>query len=537
MKILADFLAANPLLLLFVIAAVGYPLGRLNFKGVSLGLASLLFVGIAFGAADPRLKLPDAYYMFGLAIFVYSVGLHSADGFFGSLNRIGFRRSAITIVTLLVGAILTVGALSTLGLGRAMGAGLFCGSFTNSPALAAAVEALRGHGSDASTPVVAYSIAYPMGVLGPMMAFLAVRTIFKKKQIENSPSLPVDEAVITKTVEVTQKDASGHTKHTLVEQIGGTVVVGRILRDDEFMVPTSATKLAVGDRITLVGKPSDLDAAVAFVGQETSEDLTSDAHEVMFRRIFVSRPEVAGRNLRELKIPERLGGVVTRLRRGDVDFVPSGDTVLELGDRVRVTAHRENLEGVAQFLGDSYRSLSEVDLLNFSLGLALGLLLGAIPIPLPGGLHLKLGFAGGPLVVALVLARVKRTGSIAWSLPYSANLTLRQIGLMLFAAGIGTIAGEGFAKTLAHGPAPALFIVGAFVSTIVPFLMMVFTVGVMKLPMGLASGLMARTQPQPVLLAFAQEQTEGEGAALGYATVFPIATILKIVVQILLARG
>ncbi len=238
---------------------------------------------------------------------------------------------------------------------------------------------------------------------------------------------------------------------------GWDVIFGRVKRAGQFQLATMEEKLAIGDLITVVGSSGEIERAAAYLGEKSVEEIDLDRSEFDFRRIFVSSPEVAGRRLKDLNLRKRFGAVITRVRRGDDDFLPNGDLVLELGDRVRVVTHHDNMKAVSRYLGDSYRAVSEVDILTFSGGLALGLLLGILPIPLPGGITFKFGFAGGPLVVALILGTIGHSGKMVWNLPYSANMTLRQIGMVLFLAGIGTRAGYSFLSTFTKGGGILIF--------------------------------------------------------------------------------
>jgi putative transport protein len=264
------------------------------------------------------------------------------------------------------------------------------------------------------------------------------------------------------------------------------------------------------------------------MGEPCEEHLEFDRTQFDHRRVFVSDPSVAGKRIRELGLSRNFGAIITRVKRGDMEWLPDGDLRLELGDRVRILTHRKNVRAVSAFFGDSYKSLSQIDILAFGLGLALGLVLGSIPIPLPGGFTVKLGFAGGPLVVALTLGTVIRSGSIVWSLPYSANLTLRQLGLVLFLAGIGTRSGYAFVSTLAQGNGLVIFAAGAAITCIVTLAALLVGKLVLKTPMGMLIGMLAGMQTQPAVLGFALEQTGDESPNIGYATVYPVAMIAKI---------
>jgi putative transport protein len=311
---------------------------------------------------------------------------------------------------------------------------------------------------------------------------------------------------------------------------------GRLKRGNDVRVATPDVRLHLEDLVTVVGPPAELERIVAWIGDVAGERIDRDHSELDMRRIFVSNREVAGRALGDLDLPGHFGAVVTRVRRGDVDFVPDDDTVVELGDRVRVLAHRATIRDVTQFLGDSYRALSEIDVLTFSLGCALGLALGLVPIPLPAGLELRLGLAGGPLIVALLLGHLGRTGPVLWTLPYSANLTVRQLGLILFLAGIGTRAGYDFVRYLASGGGLLAFAAGAGMTLSTAALILWGGAKLFDLPFGTLAGTLAGLQTQPAVLAFALEQAKDESPNVGYATVYPVAMIAKVILgQLLLA--
>jgi putative transport protein len=229
------------------------------------------------------------------------------------------------------------------------------------------------------------------------------------------------------------------------------VIFGRLSRNGHLQLVASDTTFRPGDLVSVIGEADALDRTAAVLGSEAPDHLEFSREELDFRRIFVSSPAVSGKRLRDLDLPRRHHALVTRIRRGDIEILPTAETVLEPGDRVRVVTSRERMQDVTRYFGDSYRAISEVDILTFSLGIALGLALGRVPIPLPGGIEFELGIAGGPLLVALVLGSLQRTGRLQWTIPYSANLTLRQFGLMLFLAGIGTRAGFAFRETIASG--------------------------------------------------------------------------------------
>lgn len=533
----------NPLLLLFLVSAIGYVLGRVQIGGVSLGVAAVLFVGLAFGALDPNLKLPDTVYQLGLVLFVYTIGLSSGPGFFASLQRKGLRDNLLVLGVLLLATALTVAAHLAIGASAPITAGVFAGSLTNTPALASVIEQLKRNAGDELSdaalagPVVGYSVTYPMGVLGVILAIYFFQRLWRvdyAAEARSSPDLSLGvENLVNRTVRVTRPEMDGRNLGELVRTNGWDVVFSRLQHDGHMSIATSDAYLRLNDLVSVIGTPEEVERVVAALGEPAPEPLELDRHTLDFRRVFVSNPEVAGKRLRDLDLPRTQGAIITRLRRGDAEILPHGDTVLELGDRVRVVTRRENLDNVSKYFGDSYRRLSEIDVVSLGLGMAIGLLVGMIPFPLPGGGAFTLGFAGGPLIVALLLGWLERTGPIVWSLPYSANLTLRQVGLTLFLAGVGLRSGYSFVSTLAEGGGLAIFVAGALITAASAVTLLFVGYRLLRIPMGLCVGLLAGMQTQPAVLAFASEQTRNDMPNIGYATVYPLATIAKII----LAQG
>ncbi len=538
---LVQLLAKNPLLLLFLVVAIGYPLGRLQVRGSRLGVAAILFTGLAAGAVDARLALPEVVYMLGLALFVYALGLGSGRALVASIRREGPKGVLLAIGGTVLGAVLTLVLARALHLDRAGAAGLFTGAMTSTPALAAAIETLKQVDPSAtSRPVVAYSIAYPFGVLGVV---LAVRLVERVRRVDPAAELRrveeggANEPLESLTLRVT-RDMGPLTIDELVRGLRFRVIFGRIRRDGQLRLATPTERFLPGDLVTAVGTPSELARVTARLGERCEERIDLDRSEFDLRRIFVSNAEVAGRPLEELDLPHRLGAVVTRVRRGDADLLPHGRMRLEIGDRVRVLAPARQIPLVTAFFGDSYRAASEVDILTFGLGLALGLLAGIVPIPLPGGSTFTLGFAGGPFLVAIVLGIVERTGPMVWTVPFSAGVALRQVGLILFLAGIGTRAGTGFGATIASADGLVLLGAGAAVTFVTSAAATYAGHAWLGIPMPLLAGLVGGMQTQTAILGWATERTRSEAPGVGFAAVYPLATVAKILlVHLLLAAG
>lgn len=546
MAAVIDLLAENSLLLLFITAAVGYAVGRIKIKGASLGVAAVLFVGLFIGSFSPDLKLPEFAFTFGLAVFVYTIGLSTGAGFFASFRRGGLRDNAFIIFMLLLAAGLTVVVDLVFALKATVAAGVFAGSLTNTPALAGVLEAIRSSApADVveqmlAEPVVGYSVTYPVGVLGPIFAILLMSRLWKIDYRQEAGKLRslrlVEQEIYNVTAEVRQPGATAVTLRELVLRNKWEVVFGRILRDGETQLADGDTVLQQGDLVSIIGQPEQVDAIVAALGAPSAQHLELDRTQYDFRRIFVSNPTLVGRRLSDLNLPQKYDAIVTRIRRGDVDFIAGGDTVLELGDRVRVVANRERMKDVSDLFGDSYKHLSEVDLLSFGLGMSLGLLLGMIPIPLPGGVTFTLGSAGGPLVVALILGAIRRTGPVVWTIPYSANLTLRQTGLIMLLASVGLRSGYVFVSTFAAGGGLAIFLAGAIVSVATALITLFVGYKLLKRPFGMLAGMVASLFTQPAVLGFSLEQARDESPNVGYALVYPVSMIGKIIIAQLLLR-
>ncbi|MGD0716165.1 MAG: TrkA C-terminal domain-containing protein [Gaiellaceae bacterium] len=514
MRVLED----NPVLLLFVVAAVGVLGARIRVRGFSFGVAAVLFAGIALGALDSKLALPEAIWVLGLAVFVYTTGLACGPGFVGVLRRRGLAANAVMLVALTAAAGGAFLIHVVTGATRASVAGAFAGGQTNTPALAALLESLKhAPATVAAAPVIGYSLSYPLGVLLPL---LAVQMVLRRRRTKRAP-------IVSRSVVVDHPIAA---LGQLRQRHPAAVTFGRIRHGGSLAVATDEVAPEPGDVLSVVGLPEDVEEVVAELGHEARDRIELDRHELDFRRIVVSSRRVAGRRLADFDLDGRYEATVTRVRRGDVDLVAEPEMQLELGDRVRVVCPRNRMAEVTRFFGDSYRALGEIDVLSFSLGIAAGLALGAIPFPLPGGGTFELGFAGGPLLVGLALGALSRTGPLVWQLPYTASLTLRQFGVVVFLAGIGIRAGSTFGSALSDPSSAYVFLAGLVATSAAVSLLLLAGTRLLRLAPETLSGLIAGAQTQPAVLAFAAEQLDDDRELnLGYASVYPVAIIAKLV--------
>jgi putative transport protein len=529
-----ELLLENPLLLLFVVLGIGYLAGRVRIGGFSLGISAVLFVGLGFGALDPDLRLPDFVYLFGLILFVYTVGLSAGPGFLSSFRHGGAKDNALVVVVLVVACGLTLIGARMLGMNGSFAAGVYTGSLTNTPALAAVLQyqtdtAAPEDVDDAlAEPVIGYSVSYPFGVLGMVLAVYALRRLRPGEgPIGQSEEMRVEDLVRTSIV-IRAGPYTGIELAALMRESGWRVLFTRHKEGEDTEIPHPGSTFRDGDLVTVIGESHDVERVVEELGEQAGVDLALDRTEIDYRRIFVSNDALVGRAIADLDLLQRFGAIITRVRRGDVDHMARPTTVLELGDRIRVVAPRDRMPAVSKFFGDSYRKLSEIDVASFSLGLVLGLLLGLVPIPLPGGATFTLGPAGGPLLVGLLAGALGQTGPITWQLPYNAGLTLRQLGAVLFLAGVGTRSGHTFVATLADGGGLELLLLGITVTSLSALLVILGGVLVLRARTGVLAGIVGGLVTQPAVLAFATEQTGDDLPSVGYATVYPVATITKI---------
>jgi putative transport protein len=534
----ANLAADNPLLLLFALVAVGSVLGTLHWRGFSLGPAAVLFVALAFSAYDERLKLPVTVGQLGLALFAYTIGVAAGPSFFGTLRSGG--RSLVLVVGLLVAA-----ALVTLGVGHLVGlhgpvlSGVYAGSLTNTPALAASLEQLKS-----SAPTVGYSVTYLFGVLGMLVAAgVSLRTRVRPHP-SSAPEAPQADGPADLTGESPQLeqrtvrvDVEGlPSLAALGDRYENKVVFSRVMRGDvpghpgTVEVASDEVMPVVGDILSVVGDAGVLERVARDLGHPSSVPLVLDRSQLDSRRITVSNRAAAGHSLDQLKMARRFGVSVTRVRRGDVDLLAGDDLVLQLGDRVRVVARRDQMEQVAAFLGDSERGASDLNPVGLGLGLALGLLVGLLTVPIPHGGTFSLGVAGGPLLVGLVLGRLQRTGRVLWTIPYQASTAVNQLGMLLFLAYAGSNAGHALSQALATDEGPRLLAVGVVVTGLTATVMLLAGPRLAGVAGARLAGQIAALETQPAVLAYANERSGGDPRVnLGYALVYPVAMIVKVV--------
>lgn len=539
MTALAAFLSQNELFLLALVIVLGLFLGHIEVKGVRLGIAGVLFAGLGLSAwvhtPEQPLHIAPEIKEFGLVLFVYCVGLTSAPGFFSAFRNRGLQMNLVVLIALGSGACVTLAGGLLFGLDRGQMAGVFSGALTNTPALGAATDRLVGTALSLQ-PVLAYSITYPFGVLGGLLAFRAFAALRKKQMEQEKKEMATASrsSIASINCRVENPELFGKSLEILAMREKEGIVLSRLRRGEELMVPTRKTVLEPGDVVTAVGSAQVVERALTYIGPRSEEKLEERREHIDMRRILVSKRELVGRRICDLHLGEHFNAQITRLRRADLDIVPSSQFRLELGDRLRVVAPRKNLNEIAKFFGDSERELASVDYIALGLGLALGLLLARVPIPV-FGTTLSMGFAGGPLVMALILGRLGRTGRFTWAMPYETNTSLRELGLLLFLAGVGVSAGSSLSAVM-NREGLALFAVGAAVTLVTSFVSLSLLHFWLKCSLVSSLGATSGVQTQPANLAAAYEMSSrSEGTYVAYAVVYPVAMITKILLAQMIA--
>lgn len=527
---------------MFLVIALGFLLGQIKIRGFNLGVAGVLFAGLLFGGWRPGeaepLTIAYQIMQLGLILFVYTVGLTSGAGFFAALKTRGLRFNLALVLALVAGGVVTLILGRWIGLQAGQIAGVYCGGLTNTPALAAVTELISNSGiGDPRDPAVGYSMAYPFGIVGGMLAFTIFQWIFRRAATREKADADLLALKKTKLLsadyEVSNPELYDQPIGALRIQDKVGLVISRQRHNDTISIPTKYSVLHEGDVVSAVGSATDIEKAEAFFGTRCKEPLAEIGGAITMRRILVSKKELCGKTIGELDLDRRFNAQVTRLRRADVDIVPDHHTVVQLGDRVRVVMPKDKAAEVAGFFGDSERGISELDYTALTLGISLGVLIGMIPIPIPGGSFVSLGFAGGPLVVGLILGKLGRTGPLVWSLPAESNNALRHIGLLFFLAAVGVMAGGRFFTALS-GDGWRLFSLGLATTTITTGLTLFLLRYLGKATIVSAIGATSGMQTQPATLARAYEMSKSDETYIAYATTYPIAMVGKILIAQLL---
>ena len=538
-QLLTEESVARTVILLGVAGAAGSALGKIRIGGVSLGVAGVLFVGLFLG----YLKLSVDHHVlefvreFGLIIFVYTLGLQIGPGFFGSLRSRGLMLNGFAATIVLLGAGIAAAIILGGWVGLPGGVGLLSGATTNTPSLAAAQQALKQMGmaeDAAAVQGLAYAVAYPFGIVGIILTMLLVRRAFRvdvKAEVAAAEAAhaPARPKPATRNFEVRNPNLVGRALGKVPGLAGSGVVVSRFSRGGVVEVAKPETLLRLGDILHAVGPEEGLDELRVVVGADAGVDLKSLPGSITNRRLIVTRSDVFGRELGEIEAFAEHDVVVTRVTRGGIEFTATPGFRLQFGDVLMAVGEEPQIDAVAAIVGNSNHALNSPQPIPFFLGIALGVIVGSIPLVVPGlPAAVKLGLAGGPLVVAILLSRIANTGPLVWYLPTNANHMLREVGITLFLAAVGLKSGEKFMEVLMGGDGLRWLLFGALITAVPLVLVGVVARAWKKLNYAELCGLLAGSMTDPPALAFAQQTTASDAPAVAYATVYPLVMLLRV---------
>ncbi|HBV3407448.1 TPA: putative transporter [Klebsiella pneumoniae] len=536
---------------LALVAVVGLWISNVKIRGVGFGIGGVLFGGIIVGhfvdQAGVTLSSPMLHFIqeFGLILFVYTIGIQVGPGFFASLRVSGLRLNLFAILIVILGGLVTAVLHKLFNIPLPVVLGIFSGAVTNTPALGAGQQILR----DLGVPFevvdqmgMSYAMAYPFGICGILLTMWLVRLFFrinveKEAQRFEESSGNGHAHLHTINVRVENPNLNQMAIQDVPMLNSDNIVCSRLKRGELLMVPAPGTLIQAGDLLHLVGRPEDLHNAQLVIGQEVATSLSTRGTDLKVERVVVTNEKVLGKKIRDLHVKQRYDVVISRLNRAGVELVASSSASLQFGDILNLVGRPEAIDAVAAELGNAQQKLQQVQMLPVFIGIGLGVLLGSIPLFIPGfPAALKLGLAGGPLIMALILGRIGSIGKLYWFMPPSANLALRELGIVLFLAVVGLKSGGDFVATLTQGDGLSWIAYGIFI-TAIPLL----TVGVLarmlaKMNYLTLCGMLAGSMTDPPALAFANNLHATSGAAaLSYATVYPLVMFLRIITPQLLA--
>ena len=536
---------------LALVAVVGLWIGNVKIRGVGFGIGGVLFGGIIVGhfvdQAGVTLSSPMLHFIqeFGLILFVYTIGIQVGPGFFASLRVSGLRLNLFAILIVILGGLVTAVLHKLFNIPLPVVLGIFSGAVTNTPALGAGQQILR----DLGVPFevvdqmgMSYAMAYPFGICGILLTMWLVRLFFrinveKEAQRFEESSGNGHAHLHTINVRVENPNLNQMAIQDVPMLNNDNIVCSRLKRGELLMVPAPGTLIQAGDLLHLVGRPEDLHNAQLVIGQEVATSLSTRGTDLKVERVVVTNEKVLGKKIRDLHVKQRYDVVISRLNRAGVELVASSSASLQFGDILNLVGRPEAIDAVAAELGNAQQKLQQVQMLPVFIGIGLGVLLGSIPLFIPGfPAALKLGLAGGPLIMALILGRIGSISKLYWFMPPSANLALRELGIVLFLAVVGLKSGGDFVATLTQGDGLSWIAYGIFI-TAIPLL----TVGILarmlaKMNYLTLCGMLAGSMTDPPALAFANNLHATSGAAaLSYATVYPLVMFLRIITPQLLA--
>lgn len=530
LELVREILGTQPILTMFLAVGLGYLVGQISVAGFSLGVGAVLFVGLAIGALAPKAQITGPIALIGLVMFLYSIGIFYGRQFLeGIVGAAGRKYNLLALVAVAAGLAVALGLGHVFGLKVSHTMGIFAGSMTSTATLQAALDVMRN-----GEPSIGYSIAYPFGVIGPILCIYFVTRRVRPTFPAKAPRFHMGEITLGSI-------GAGQTLGDLMRELPAGVEVTMVRKASQNLLPADNLVLAAGDGLLLTADRQEAIAEAATrLGTLSPGRLVKDRSALDYIRVFVSKANLTGVPLAQLPLPAGFPVHLLHVRRYDADLVPAPDLALEYGDRIGVLTLPDRKEEVRRHFGDTVKATAEFSYVSLGLGMVAGVILGLIPIPIPGVGTVTLGIAGGPLIVALILGRLRRTGPLTWVMPLPANIVLRNFGLSLFLAAVGINAGQPFVRTIAEG-GTTMLLIGAAVLLVTVLIVLLVGHYILRIPYDDLMGVVSGATGNPAILAYGNRAAPTERPDVCYAMIFPSMTIVKVVavqiVGIIVAGG
>jgi AspT/YidE/YbjL antiporter-like protein len=537
--------ALQAVVIISLISAIGLGLGKVKIFGITLGVTFVFFAGILAGHLGLSVDSQMLNYAesFGLVIFVYALGLQVGPGFFASFRKEGVTLNMLAVAVVLLGTAFCITATVFTGISLPDAVGILCGATTNTPALGAAQQTLKQLGMESNTPALGCAVAYPLGVIGVILAVLLIRKLLVRKEDLVLNQKDETNKTYIAAFQVHNPAIFNKSIKDIAQLSYPKFVISRLWRDGNVSIPTSEKIIKEGDRLLVVTAEKDVLALTVLFGQQENtdwnkEDIDWNAidRQLVSQRIVVTRPELNGKKLGSLRLRNTYGINISRVYRAGVQLLATPELTLQLGDRLTVVGEAAAIQNVEKVLGNAVKSLNEPNLVAVFVGIVLGLALGAIPFAVPGvSVPVKLGLAGGPIIVGILIGTFGPRLHMVTYTTRSANLMLRALGLSMYLACLGLDAGAHFFDTIFR-PEGLLWIGVGFGMTIIPVLLVgIIAFKFMKIDFGSVSGMLCGSMANPMALNYANDTIPGDNPSVSYATVYPLSMFLRVIIaQIIL---
>ena len=513
-----EIIGTQPILTAFLAIGLGYLVGQISIGSFSLGVGAVLFVGLALGAFAPKAQITGPIGLIGLIMFLYGVGILYGRQFFeGMTGAAGRKYNFLAFVAVVVGLLVALGLGKVFGVRIGHTLGIFAGSMTSTATLQAALDVMGN-----KEPSIGYSVAYPFGVIGPILCIYFMTRLVPPKFPAKEPQMHMGEITLGPNL-------TNVTYDELRRDLPGGIQVTMVRKKGENVIPSAGLLLEAGDGLLVIAERQDaISEAAARLGKLEPGRIVKDRSALDYIRVFVGKASVVGVPLAQLPLPSGFPVQLLHVRRYDTDIVPASDLTLEFGDRVGVLMPPDRKDAIRQFFGDSVKAAAEFSYVSLGIGMVLGVLIGLIPIPIPGVGTVTLGIGGGPLIVALIAGKLRRTGPLLWVMPLPANIVLRNFGLALFLATVGVNAGQPFVKTVSETGLLLLLIgVAVLLATVVIVLLVGYYL--LKIPYDDLLGIASGATGNPAILVYSTRMAPTERPDIGYAMIFPSMTIVKVI--------